>query len=79
MSARILNGSAVAARLLGQVLRGTADFVECNHLRPYRVTVLVGDDPAPHTYLKMKRNRSAKVGMEPRSVELPTDTAAARA
>jgi methylenetetrahydrofolate dehydrogenase (NADP+) / methenyltetrahydrofolate cyclohydrolase len=36
--------------------------------------VLVGEDPASHTYVRMKRNRCAKVGMESRYVELPAQT-----
>jgi methylenetetrahydrofolate dehydrogenase (NADP+)/methenyltetrahydrofolate cyclohydrolase len=39
---------------------------------------LVEDDPASHTHVKMKRNRSAKVGMESRYVELSVHTTAAQ-
>ncbi len=74
MSARIIDGSAVAARLLDHVARGATDFVEQKHRRPCLATILVGDDPASHTYVRMKRNRSARVGMESRYVQLPADT-----
>lgn len=32
-------------------------------------TVLVGDDPASHTYVRMKASRCAKVGMRSRRIE----------
>lgn len=78
MSARIIDGSAVAASLLDEVARGTADFVTQERRRPCLAAVLVGDDPASHTYVKMKRNRSTKVGIESRYVELPADTTTAQ-
>lgn len=71
MSARIIDGRVVAARLLDEVARGTADFIERTGRRPCLAAVLVGDDPASHTYVRMKRNRSAAVGIESRYVELP--------
>lgn len=78
MASRIMDGSGVAAKLLDQVARGTADFIKYADRRPCLATVLVGDDPASHTYVKMKRNRSAKVGMDSRYVELPPDTTTAQ-
>jgi methylenetetrahydrofolate dehydrogenase (NADP+)/methenyltetrahydrofolate cyclohydrolase len=77
VTAQIIDGSAVAARLLERVASGTAEFIEKNDRRPCLAAVLVGDDPASHTYVRMKRNRSAKVGMESRYVELPADTTTA--
>lgn len=73
MSARIIDGRAVAEKLLDQVRRGTADFAERSRRRPCLATVLVGDDPASHTYVRMKRNRCASIGMESRLVELPAE------
>ncbi len=42
--------------------------------RPCLATVLVGNDPASHTYVRMKANRCAAVGIESRRVDLPTST-----
>ncbi len=39
--------------------------------------MLVGDDPASHTYVQMKRNRCAEAGIESRYVELPSETTTA--
>lgn len=74
MSAQIMDGSAVAARLLDKVAVGTAEFITSCGREPCLATVLVGDDPASHTYVRMKRNRVAKVGMESRYLQLPAST-----
>ena len=74
MSAQIIDGKATANRLLEDVAAGVAEFTEATDRKPCLATVLVGDDPASHTYVKMKRNRSAKVGMEFRFLQLPEST-----
>lgn len=74
MTARIIDGRNVAAALLETVTRETAQFTQIHGRRPCLATVLVGDDPSSHTYVRMKRNRCAEVGMESRYVELPEET-----
>ncbi|MFC7343333.1 bifunctional 5,10-methylenetetrahydrofolate dehydrogenase/5,10-methenyltetrahydrofolate cyclohydrolase [Saccharopolyspora griseoalba] len=74
MSAHIIDGKATANELLDEVAAGTSEFTSTAGRKPCLATVLVGDDPASHTYVKMKRNRSAKVGMESRYVQLPGTT-----
>jgi len=41
---------------------------------PILATILVGDDPASATYVKMKGNACRRVGMESRKVVLPAST-----
>ncbi len=41
------------------------------------LTVLVGEDPASVTYVRMKQNRSLKAGIESRHVALPAGTTTA--
>lgn len=77
MTAQIIDGTAVAAQLLSDVASGAAEFTRAHGRKPCLATVLVGDDPASHTYVRMKRNRCAKVGMESRFVELPASTTTA--
>ena len=43
-------------------------------IKPTLATVLVGNDPASETYVKMKRNTCARVGMESIAVELSETT-----
>ncbi len=60
MSARIIDGKAVAARIRAEV----ASEIEGMDVTPGRATVLVGDDPASAVYVRMKREDSAEVGIE---------------
>jgi len=41
---------------------------------PILATILVGNDPASATYVKMKGNACVRVGIEPRKIELPEST-----
>ncbi|ELP62585.1 bifunctional 5,10-methylenetetrahydrofolate dehydrogenase/5,10-methenyltetrahydrofolate cyclohydrolase [Streptomyces turgidiscabies] len=70
MTAQILDGRAVSAALLERVRREVSEFVGEHGRVPVLATVLVGDDPASHTYVRMKANRSAKVGIQSRRIEL---------
>jgi methylenetetrahydrofolate dehydrogenase (NADP+) / methenyltetrahydrofolate cyclohydrolase len=60
MSARVIDGKAVAER----VRRRVADEVSSLGLKPGLATILVGDDPASAVYVRMKREDSAQVGIE---------------
>jgi methylenetetrahydrofolate dehydrogenase (NADP+)/methenyltetrahydrofolate cyclohydrolase len=60
MSARIIDGAAVAARIREQVARDVSSMPS----PPGLATILVGDDPASATYVRMKREDSAEVGIE---------------
>ena len=60
MAAEIIDGKAVAARVRKRVARE----IEELGVRPGLATVLVGDDPASHVYVRMKREDSAQVGIE---------------
>lgn len=70
MTAQILDGRATSAALLERVRQEVSEFVGEYGRVPVLATVLVGDDPASHTYVRMKANRSAKVGMRSRRIEL---------
>jgi methylenetetrahydrofolate dehydrogenase (NADP+)/methenyltetrahydrofolate cyclohydrolase len=41
---------------------------------PILATILVGDDPASATYVRMKQNACKRVGMESIAVEMPSNT-----
>jgi methylenetetrahydrofolate dehydrogenase (NADP+) / methenyltetrahydrofolate cyclohydrolase len=70
MNAEILDGRAVAAAILDRVRVEVTDVVaRCGRV-PVLATVLVGDDPASHTYVRMKANRCAQVGLRSRRLEL---------
>jgi methylenetetrahydrofolate dehydrogenase (NADP+) / methenyltetrahydrofolate cyclohydrolase len=60
MSARIIDGKAVAARVRERV----RSEIEAMNSKPGLATILVGDDPASAVYVRMKREDSAEVGIE---------------
>jgi methylenetetrahydrofolate dehydrogenase (NADP+) / methenyltetrahydrofolate cyclohydrolase len=60
MSAQVIDGKAVAARVRARV----ADEVSSMAVTPGLATILVGDDPASAVYVRMKREDSAQVGIE---------------
>lgn len=70
MTAQILDGRAVSAGMLDDVGHDVGEFIKEYGRVPALATVLVGDDPASHTYVRMKANRCAQVGMVSRRVEL---------
>ncbi|MGD2042370.1 MAG: bifunctional methylenetetrahydrofolate dehydrogenase/methenyltetrahydrofolate cyclohydrolase FolD [Acidimicrobiia bacterium] len=69
MSALILDGKAVAAAVKEEVAKAVADL----DYRPGLATVLVGDDPASHTYVRGKRRDAEQVGIDSIHHELPAD------
>ncbi|GAA1292780.1 bifunctional 5,10-methylenetetrahydrofolate dehydrogenase/5,10-methenyltetrahydrofolate cyclohydrolase [Saccharothrix xinjiangensis] len=77
MSALIMDGTSVATSALAETAERVRDFTARVGRPPVLATVLVGDDPASHTYVRMKRSRCARVGIGSRSVELPATTTTA--
>jgi 5,10-methylene-tetrahydrofolate dehydrogenase/methenyl tetrahydrofolate cyclohydrolase len=73
MTAKIIDGRAIAKELRESVAKGVEELVASGGPRPGLATVLVGDDPASHTYVRMKRKACAEVGIESFHHELPAD------
>lgn len=69
MSALILDGKAVAAAVKSEVAIAVGRLT----YSPGLATVLVGDDPASHAYVKGKRSDAAEVGIESFHHELGAD------
>ena len=72
MSATIIDGKAIAARVRAQVAREVTEFVEAGASAPGLATVLVGEDPASAVYVGGKQRACAEVGMTPTDVRLST-------
>jgi methylenetetrahydrofolate dehydrogenase (NADP+) / methenyltetrahydrofolate cyclohydrolase len=64
VSAKVIDGKAVAAEVRERVAAGVKEFAAANdgHV-PGLATVLVGDDPASEIYVGNKRKQSEAVGM----------------
>ena len=69
MGARIIDGKESARQVKAEV----AELVAGLQYRPGLATVLVGDDPASHTYVKGKRSDAEEVGIRSTHHELPGD------
>lgn len=75
MAAQILDGKALAASWEQQLSTRVAALKEKSGGKtPILATILVGDDPASATYVKMKGNACRRVGMDSMAVELPSST-----
>jgi methylenetetrahydrofolate dehydrogenase (NADP+)/methenyltetrahydrofolate cyclohydrolase len=72
--ARLMDGSQLAKEIVEQCAVRAARFEELTGAPPCLAAVLVGDDPASATYVRMKQNRSASAGIESRLVTLPDST-----
>lgn len=74
-SSKILDGSAVAKSWEARFKPRVEALVAGNGgVVPVLATILVGDDPASATYVKMKGNACRRVGMDSRSVLLDDST-----
>ncbi|WP_261561684.1 bifunctional methylenetetrahydrofolate dehydrogenase/methenyltetrahydrofolate cyclohydrolase FolD [Frankia tisae] len=74
MSAVIIDGKAVAARVRADVGRDVAEFRAATGRQPGLATVLVGDDPASAVYIGGKRRACVEAGMADLHQHLPADT-----
>ena len=73
MSAVILDGKNLS-KITEKSIKERVKNLSENNIKPTLATILVGDDPASETYVKMKRNTCARVGMESIAIELPDTT-----
>jgi methylenetetrahydrofolate dehydrogenase (NADP+)/methenyltetrahydrofolate cyclohydrolase len=76
-SARLMDGASHAARLVERVAASAADLTERTGVTPTLATVLVGEDPASVTYVRMKRARCERAGIQSRHVALPASISTA--
>jgi len=74
MTARIIDGKAIAARVRAQVAEDVRAFVEQTGRVPGLATVLVGDDPGSAVYVSGKQRACAEAGMQSFDHRLPADT-----
>ncbi|MFJ8027236.1 bifunctional 5,10-methylenetetrahydrofolate dehydrogenase/5,10-methenyltetrahydrofolate cyclohydrolase [Streptomyces sp. NPDC096311] len=75
--AQLMDGAGLARRIVEETAQRSAALTGRTGMSPCLATVLVGEDPASVTYVRMKQNRSRKAGIESRHVALPADTTTA--
>lgn len=76
-AAALMSGTELARSILRGAAERAAAFAVRAGRRPCLATVLVGDDPASVTYVRMKRNRAGQTGIDSRHVALPADSSTA--
>lgn len=74
MPALILDGKALAQKTEQELSTRVAALAANSGATPILATILVGDDPASATYVKMKGNACERIGMESIRVEMPSTT-----
>ncbi len=77
MAACLIDGNLVASEVRERVAAGVAELAGTSAERPGLATILIGDDPASHVYVRMKRKDCEAAGMASIHHELPTNTTAA--
>jgi methylenetetrahydrofolate dehydrogenase (NADP+)/methenyltetrahydrofolate cyclohydrolase len=73
-SAKLMDGRPLARRVLEAARAKVQKIVAATGVTPALATVLVGDDRASATYVRMKRKRCEDVGMKSVRIELPLGT-----
>jgi methylenetetrahydrofolate dehydrogenase (NADP+)/methenyltetrahydrofolate cyclohydrolase len=75
MSGIVLDGKALAQQIEAELILRVQKIKEKSNGRiPILATILVGDDPASATYVRMKGNACKRVGMESLQIVLPQHT-----
>lgn len=69
----ILDGARVAQEIKDRLAERVKE-LSAKGVVPCLATILVGDDPASATYVRMKGNACRKLGMESRRIDLPRET-----
>ena len=71
---KILDGRALAKEIEAELSAKVSAHKEKTGKTPVLATILVGENPASVTYVRMKGNACRRVGIEPLKVELPETT-----
>ncbi|MFF2852979.1 bifunctional 5,10-methylenetetrahydrofolate dehydrogenase/5,10-methenyltetrahydrofolate cyclohydrolase [Streptomyces sp. NPDC058001] len=76
-TAQLMDGTGLAKRIIEEAAAKAAEISRHGGTSPCLTTVLVGEDPASVTYVRMKRARCAKAGIQSRHIGLPATTTTA--
>ncbi len=74
MSAEIISGKEIAQTIRQETAARVAALKENHDFVPGLATVLVGDDPASHSYVGMKNKAAKEMGINSRQITLDADT-----
>jgi methylenetetrahydrofolate dehydrogenase (NADP+)/methenyltetrahydrofolate cyclohydrolase len=74
MEPLVLDGKALAREIEAELAPRVEKVRASTGRMPILATILVGDDPASATYVRMKGNACRRIGMDSRRVQLPAAT-----
>jgi len=75
MAGTVLDGKLLAKHIEETLIERVQHFKDLSHgVTPTLATILVGNDPASATYVRMKRNACKRVGIGSLRLELSSDT-----
>ena len=74
MIGRIIDGTAIAAKLRGEVAMAAAALRTRQQIAPTLAVVLVGDDPASAVYVRAKAKAAREANVDVRDHKLPATT-----
>ena len=60
--ATILDGKSLALKIRSEIKEETEELINLYHKQPHLVVILIGDNPASETYVKMKEKACVKAG-----------------
>ncbi|XP_062349195.1 bifunctional methylenetetrahydrofolate dehydrogenase/cyclohydrolase 2, mitochondrial [Cinclus cinclus] len=71
--ATVISGTKLAHQVLKEVRRDVESWISAGNQRPHLTVVLVGDNPASHTYVRNKIKAAAAVGISSEIILRPKD------
>jgi methylenetetrahydrofolate dehydrogenase (NADP+)/methenyltetrahydrofolate cyclohydrolase len=74
MTARIIDGKAIAEKIRGEIAAQVAEFRAQTQCVPHLAAILVGDDPASAVYVRGKQRACEKAGLKSTLHRLPATT-----
>ncbi len=74
MSAKIIDGKAIAAEVEKRVSSGVEELKVSCGVTPGLGVILVGDNPASHIYVKNKAKKSSEVRIRSQVINIPADS-----
>jgi len=74
LSARVLEGTGVAAELRAEAAAAAAAFASAHGRPPGLRVILAGDDPGSSVYVRSKEKAAREAGIAAETVRLPADT-----
>jgi methylenetetrahydrofolate dehydrogenase (NADP+)/methenyltetrahydrofolate cyclohydrolase len=73
----IMDGKALSEKLRAEMIVDVRRVVEKTGTTPVLATILVGDDPSSHTYVRMKGRACDTIGLASRRIDLPSSSSTA--